>query len=285
MPNRIFISHGGPDTPVALQVAQELEARGLTVDVDRDQLRAGDVFIAFMERSLAAADYCLLLWSHHAAAGKWVAVEWEAALYRAIEESRRFLLIGRLDAHPLPVLLGPRLRVELFPALYPGLQELFALWEQDVKAEDASGRRVANAAVKVAEDERGGTVYVTSELFGLTQPLRLDFNVPAGVHLDRLIAELGLPRQLDVKGVIGARYDYRFVHDDRPLSRAPSLTAQGVGEGAVLWLEVEFTPFAKGQPISGELTSAKFRTAEASDATTDARRELLAAISRAGLGV
>lgn len=285
MPNSVFISHAGPDSGVALGVANELQAKGLEVEIDREQLRQGDRFLQFMEKALSECDYCLLLWSESASKGKWVAVEWEAALYRAIQESRRFLLIGRLDEQPLPALLGPRLRVDLFPGLYPGLTELLELWLEDVAAEDASGRKVANAKKQVSEDETGAAVYLTSELFGLTQPMKLDLDVPSGIHLDRVVADLALPKQLDHQGIMGVSYEYRLVHDDERLERAKSLAVQGVREGAVLWLEVEMKPFAKGQAVDGELGSARFRGAGPGDmAVLEARRALLDAVVDAGLG-
>ena len=281
MPDRVFISHAGPDSPIALRVAHELEANGLSIEIDREQLRQGDRFLQFMERALSACDYCLLLWSKAAAIGTWVAVEWEAALYRAIQESRRFLLIGRLDEEPLPALLGPRLRVDLFPALYPGLTELLGLWREDVAATEASGRPVANGSKAISEDEQGMTVYLTSELFGITQPLKLDPNVPSGIHLDRVVTDLALPRRLDHQGVMGVDYEYRLVSDDTRLSRAKSLAAQGVAAGAVLWLEVEMRPFAAGDAVAGELAGATFRGGD----ERSARRALLDAVVVAGFGV
>lgn len=285
MGHSIFISHGGPDSAIALKVADELRGSGLEVALDREQLRQGDVFLQFMEKSLSECTYCLLLWSAAAAKGKWVAVEWEAALYRAIQESRRFLMIGCLDQQPLPALLAPRLRTTLYPALYPGLAELLALFSEDLAAEEVSSRPIANAKVLVTDDESGTTVYVTSELFGITQPLKLDLEVPSGVHLDRLIANFGLPKQQDHQGVMGVTYEYRLVHDDVALARSVSLASQGVEKGAVLWLEVEIKPFARGAPVTGQLSGARFRGESAAGGdTVRARKSLLEAIQAAGLG-
>lgn len=286
MPDSVFISHAGADSAIALRVAGELEEKGLRVEIDRERLRQGDRFLQFMEKALSQCDYCLLLWSEAAARGKWVEVEWEAALYRAINESRRFLLIGRLDQQALPALLGPRLRVNLFPELFPGLTELFTLWQEDTAAEEASGRPVANAKVPVAEDDDGITVYLTSELFGITQPLRLNPKIPAGVHLDRIVKELGLPGQQDYRGVMGVTYGYRLVtNGNEPVSRVRSLADHGVGEGEVLWLEVEIRPFAKGEAVEGDLSGGRFRGVPPGEAVVDARRTLLEAVARAGLGV
>jgi hypothetical protein len=90
-----------------------------------------------MEKALSRSDYCLLLWSRTAAQRSWVKIEWEAALYRTVEESRHFLVIGRLEPWPLPVLLRPRLLIELFPELRPGVDELIDIWRKDSVAQGA----------------------------------------------------------------------------------------------------------------------------------------------------
>jgi hypothetical protein len=278
----VFISHAGPDSPAAHAVADRLRADGFGVELDRERLRTGDSFLSFMEKALSTCDYCLLLWSQAAAERKYVQLEWEAALYRTIEESRRFLLIGRLQDHPVPALLGPRLRVELFPDSAEGLDELVALLREDGTAESASGRRVGRAAAPTQEDPAGVEVYVTSEMFGLTLPLRWDLQVPCGVHTDRLTRSLGLPRQHDHQGVMGVRYTYGLALDDTPLSPTGTLAEQGVVERSVLWLEVEMKPYAAGREVEGELAGARLRGEGGFD---QARRQLLDAVNRAGLGV
>jgi hypothetical protein len=282
MATSVFISHAGPDAPAALRVADQLTSRGLTAVIDRGQLAPGDRFLRFMEDALAACDYCLLLWSRAAAGGRWVAVEWEAALYRAIEESRRFLLIGRLDAEPLPALLAPRLYVDLFPGLDPGLGELLSLCGRDAAAATASGRPVAAGTARVPQDPNGAAVYLTSDLFGLTQPLTLDLSLPAGVHLDRVITALNLPRRLDHQGVAGVEFSYRLARGEARIDRAVSLAAAGVRPGDVLWLEAEIRPFAAADPVSGALGQAVFRGI---GDPADARRALLRAVTAAGFGM
>jgi hypothetical protein len=126
------------------------------------------------------------------------------------------------------------------------------------------------------------TVYLTSELFGLTQPLRLALDLPAGVHLDRVISGLGLPRRLNHQDVMGIEFTYRLTHDHARLDRAQSLAAQGIREGAVLWLEVEMRPFAAGEPVSGDLSTATYR--DSADEMSAARKVLLDAVSAAGFG-
>lgn len=279
----VFISHAGPDSPAALEIADELRDFGLTVEIDRERLRGGDSFLSFMESALAGCDYCLLLWSEAAAAGKYVQVEWEAALYRTIEESRRFLLIGRLQDHPVPALLGPRLRVELFPERASGLAELRELILEDSTAEESSGRSVRPAALPAPEDSSGLPLYVTSELFGRTLPVRWDPGMPVGVHLDRFVDGMGLPRRQDALGAVGNRFDFDFVFADRLLARSETLADQGVEANAVLWLQTTVTPFATSGPVEGQLVPTVYRGDD--DVAMHGRRALLAAVHRAGLGI
>jgi hypothetical protein len=175
--------------------------------------------------------------------------------------------------------------VDLFPALHPGLDSLLEMCQGDATAQQVSGRPVANGKTPLSEDQDGATIYLTSELFGLTQPMRVDLAAPSGVLLDRVVRDLSLPRQLGVGDTIGVRYEYRLVSADKPLVRGQRLAAQGVAPGDVLSLEVEMIPFAKGQPVSGVLAAATFRGAEPrTSPLDDARRQLLAAVSRAGFG-
>jgi hypothetical protein len=164
------------------------------------------------------------------------------------------------------------------------LDALLAMWRADTAAEQTAQRPVASATVPLAQDEGAPTVYLSSELFGITQPLRLDISLPAGVHLGRLVAQLGLPRQLDHQGLMGVRYEYRLVLDDQPLERTRPLSAQGVVPGTVLLLEVEMKPFAQGAAVAGQLAGARFRGPDAEARSTEGRKHLLAAIARAGLG-
>jgi TIR domain len=287
MSEQVFISHAGPDAPRAEAVTHALRGAGFGVMLDRDANRPGDDFLAFMEKALAECDYCLLLWSSAAARREWVRVEWEAALYRTVKEARRFLVIGRLEDHPLPALLAPRLFVELFPDLRPGTDELIGMLREDRAAAESSGRPVGQAAVEVKEDAGGETVYVTSELFRLTMPLKVSLAVPAGVYVSRLVADLQLPQQQDYQGLIGVRYDYALVHENQRLARERGLAEQGVRPNSVLWLEVEMTPFAQRAPVEGTLVPTKYRgrpKREKAELPADARGPLLAALSRAGLG-
>ena len=105
-----------------------------------------------------------------------------------------------------------------------------------------------------------------------------------------------LPKQVGHNATIGFHVTYAFVRDEQRLDPARSLADQGVTRGHLLWLETRLQPFAAADPISGHLTSATFRLTDAmirvtdvmfrgsdAHAETDARKELLLAIQRAGL--
>lgn len=255
----IFLSHAGSDSPNAAAIALELTAAGIEVHFDRQELRLGDSFLAFMEKALSASDYCLLLWSRHAALTEWVRLEWEAALYRSVQEKRSFLVTGLLENVPLPALIAPRLRVDLFPELQPGLGQIIETWRADREAETQTHRPVASASFHEFPVPGSETIYVTSEAFGITTPLKANLEAPAGLYLDRIITGFKLPKVFDHEGLVGARFSYRLMHQDKPLDRATPLAAQNVKDKAVLWLETTITPYSQSEPLHGTLQSMAFR--------------------------
>ncbi|HEX4951553.1 MAG TPA: toll/interleukin-1 receptor domain-containing protein [Blastocatellia bacterium] len=286
MASQVFISHAGADSTQASAIALTLEKTGIHTQLDKQMLQLGDRFLQFMEKALVECDYCLLLWSKAASEREWVQLEWEAALYRTVKEARRFLIVARLENHPLPALLAPRLFVEFFPRLNPGIDKFISLCQEDQAAAINSGRPVGQATAVVNEDREGETIYITSELFQLTIPLRVKLEAPVGVFVDQLISDLMLPRQHDYQGLVGIRYEYKLVHESRRLVREKSFNSQGIGVNSILYLEVDVTPFAARPPVQGTLVSATFRGEPKAEevAMKEARRALLRAVSKAGLG-
>ena len=281
---QVFISHAGPDAPQATAVAQALERGGLRVSLDRKTLEPGDVFLAFMEQALTEADYCLLLWSRAAAEREWVQVEWQAALYRTVKEARRFLLVGRLDEHQLPTLLAPRLHVNLFPNLTPGIDRVIVMCRQDREAAVESALPVGQPArARLTEEPDGETIYISSRLFQLTVPVRVALDAPVGMCIDRLVTDLPLPQQLDHQGIFGFRCLYHLLRGQERLSRDRPFRAQAVGPSTVVTLEMELRPFAADAPVEGSLSSARFRSSD-EQAYVAAERAVLVAVARAGLG-
>ena len=280
---QVFISHAGADTLLATKVAHALERGGLRVSLDRRTLEPGDTFLAFMEEALTESDYCLLLWSRAAAEREWVQVEWQAALYRTVKEARRFLLVGRLEDYQLPALLAPRLFVDLFPAISPGIDQVIGMCHQDREAAAATAQPVGQPArAHLTEDAGGQTIYLISELFKLTVPIRVLLDAPVGLCIDRLVSDIGVPRQIDYQGIIGIRFRYDLLHNDQPLAKDASFRAQGIEPGTVLRLFSRPAMFAADAPVDGSLPSAGFRSSD-EGVRAAAQRALLTAVGRAGL--
>jgi hypothetical protein len=259
MSKTVFISHAGADSSKAAAVAELLTQAEIVVIFDRKELQLGDSFLTFMESALSSSDYCLLLWSYSAANTPWVRMEWEAALSRSVQEKRSFLAVGRLEEAPVPVLLGPRLRIDLFPNFQPGVGQIVETWRADRDAEKETQRPVASVAATPNPEHSSATIYITSEYFGITVPLDANLETPAGVYLDRILSDFNLPRTFDFEGRAGVRYGYRLMNRKLPLERAIPLASQGVKNRSILWLETTITPYSQAEPVRGTLTPTVFR--------------------------
>ena len=277
MSSRVFLSYAHRDGPAVQRITDLLSVGGVEVVLDGTAASPGDSFLSFMESALTTSDYCLLLWSAEAAGRRWVEVEWQAALHRSVAERRAFLVVGRLDTHPVPMVLQPRLAVALHPDPEPGVATLLNTWRAD-RAAEASTARPAGRPPAVEEPAAGEPIYLTSVLFGLTVPWRADLDSPVGVLLDAARRALALPRRVGVDPLEFV-VDYDLAVDDAgpALDRTRSAAVQGIGRGAVLWLRTTTRPVAVAAAASG--AAVVFRTI--GDPAQDA---LLRKISEAGLG-
>jgi hypothetical protein len=295
MSKTIFLSHAGADSVAAASVARHLAGEGIDVRFDRAELRLGDSFLTFMEKALSTSDSCLLLWSRSAAATRWVRLEWESALHRSVVENRAFLVVARLEDAAMPALLAPRLWVDLFPEMEPGLCAIVGTWRGDRAAEDTTQRPVASLAR--LEGQGPTTIYIASEAFAFTVPLKVDLAEPAGICLDRVTRSLRLPQTTHFSGPFQVRFAYRLLCDARALDPAAPLEAQGVREKTVLGLETTMTPFAAAKPIAGRPRGAAYRGRESEPSGADrvpsteaealalAAKEYESAIARSGLSL
>jgi hypothetical protein len=243
MGSTVFLSHAGVDNPRVAPIASALQGGGLRVRLDRDELRQGDSFLSFMEDALKTSDYCLLLWSKAASESKWVRTEWEAAFHRAVMEAQNFLIVGRIEEFPVPELLRPRLRVDLYPEIDSGINKFVKVCRNDERAASESSRPVVAPKVELGDEIGDEMIYVTSETFGKTFPMKIVMNTPVAMIVQQIQTKLGLPRQLDLEGRVGCRFKYSLVHDDTAVRTEASLMAQNVKPGAMLWLQMEMEPF------------------------------------------
>jgi hypothetical protein len=196
-----------------------------------------------------------------------------------VQQKRAFLIVARLEEHPLPPLLAYRLFLDLFPDRPAGIRQLIGVWDADRAAEIASGRPVAS----VSHAEAAGTqVFVTSEVFAITVPIRTTLAEPAGAFLYRLVTTLGLPIVFDYQGRLGVRFEYALTHDQTMLDSTRALDAQGVRENDLLWIETRMRPYSATAPASGRLDGATLRAG--SPERLDALEFLRQEARRRGLG-
>jgi hypothetical protein len=145
-------------------------------------------------------------------------------------------------------------------------------------------QRSSSPAATAVRDDTDGTLYITSDLFAVTFPIRAKLDAPAGVCLDALLSELHLPREFQHGSRLGVRFDYTLVMNNALLVRASSLASQGVSAGATLRLETRMEIVAAALPTDGVLSTLRFRHGEISAlAFRDARRELLNVLREIGI--
>jgi hypothetical protein len=255
-----FISHAGSDRAAAEAVSRGLARANINVSLDATSVRPGTDFIAFMESALGTADYCCLLWSRAANESKWVRLEWTAALHRAVSESSTFLIVGRLEDLPVPTLLRPRLKVDLYPDIEPGIRDIVSMMTDDSGVAESTGHPVVKPHVPVDDDTCGDVVYITSKLFGKTFPMRIRLDTPALAAAERVVMMLGLPREAPGQHGVGLRFDYGLATQAGTLMGISSLAEQGVGAHSVLWLETSVAPFSSIEPVRRAPAGVTYRS-------------------------
>jgi TIR domain/Tetratricopeptide repeat len=115
-----FISYAGPDRAWAEWVAWHLREAGYTVEVAAWDWAAGENFVARMHAAVDAASRVIaLLSSAYFAADRYTADEWSAALVKDERTGGHRLVPVQIERCPLPLLLRPLLRVELFDVPEP----------------------------------------------------------------------------------------------------------------------------------------------------------------------
>jgi hypothetical protein len=238
-----------------------------------------------MEQALKTSDYCLLLWSKAASESKWVRAEWEAAFHRTVMESQNFLIVGCLENFPVPELLRPRLRVDLYPAIDWGINDLVRMWRNDEKAAAESSCPVVASKVEIEDKLGDATIYLTSETFAKTFPLNVAMDAPVAMIIQYVRSKLDLPEQLDINGRIGCHFKYCLAKEGTVLRSELSLLAQSIAPGDLLWLQVEMEPFSSTVPVSGKIEKAMFRGEQEEDLILAARRRYMAVVNRVGLGL
>lgn len=76
----LFLSHNSVDKPWVLRLKNALEERGLTVWLDRDEIRPGDLFVGALEQGLLESRAVALVASPESLRSGWVREEYSRAL-------------------------------------------------------------------------------------------------------------------------------------------------------------------------------------------------------------
>ena|SRR5579884_2098095 len=76
----VFLSHNSLDKPWVIHLKDALQSRGLTVWLDRDEIRPGDLFVSALESGLESSKAVALIVSPEAIKSDWVREEYHRAL-------------------------------------------------------------------------------------------------------------------------------------------------------------------------------------------------------------
>jgi tetratricopeptide (TPR) repeat protein len=109
----VFLSHSSVDKPWAIQLKDALQRYGVSVWLDRDEIRPGDLFVKALEAGLEQSRAVALIVSPEAVASGWVEEEYARAMFLAQNKQRALRLIPVLlrDA-TLPGFLQNRHQVD-----------------------------------------------------------------------------------------------------------------------------------------------------------------------------
>lgn len=113
----VFLSHSSEDASAVRDLARKLRERGLTVWLDREQIRFGDYFTGKIEDGLSRSRYVLPCISANLAGSRWCRKEYGPLLYKEISVGRIRIIpvvVGNFDPHTdVPTLLFDKKRADV----------------------------------------------------------------------------------------------------------------------------------------------------------------------------
>ena len=127
VPFRVFLSHNHANKEVARELKAKLVERGLTVWLDKDELRPGMPWQQEIEKGIRASDSVAVLVGRDGL-GPWEDEEMQGALIIAVKSKHPVIpvLLPGAPQVELPMFLGTRTWVDLRPGLTSeGLDELY----------------------------------------------------------------------------------------------------------------------------------------------------------------
>lgn len=109
----VFISYPSSDKEASRRVAAQLASWGHQVWFDEWEIEPGDSIVERIQGGLTKLGYLLLCCSGSTAHSRWVSREWMSSLARQLRGDLVTLIPLRLDAEPVPVILGDIAFVDL----------------------------------------------------------------------------------------------------------------------------------------------------------------------------
>lgn len=160
MTHRIFLSHNHHDKPIVEAVAQKLATifGQDQVFYDSWSIRPGDGIIDMMNKGLGTSEFVFLFVSACSLASSMVQLEWQNALYSAINNETRLIPIRIDDSDMPPVLrqilfidmytMGPEATIDKIVGLIQG-DELFTPQYQNFSNLTYSLAKLENGSVEI----------------------------------------------------------------------------------------------------------------------------------------
>jgi len=105
-----FVSHASQDIGLAAQIETVLEEKGLTVWLDRSEIRAGRLLREELRSAISGSRIVVLVWSKAASKSRWVAAEVLTAFHLG-----RFIVVGTRDEAALPYFLENTIYLRMRP--------------------------------------------------------------------------------------------------------------------------------------------------------------------------
>ncbi len=110
----VFISYSHDNSEIATKIKKTLEEQGLTVWIDYEQIKPGDLFVSKIEEGLTKSSAMILLVSPSSMDSGWVEEEYTTAISRTKATTRPLRLIPVLTSHAeLPSFLANRAWIDL----------------------------------------------------------------------------------------------------------------------------------------------------------------------------
>jgi hypothetical protein len=121
---RVFISYSVSDARTAGQLGKDLGTLGLSVWVDKQEIKVGDSIPYKISEGVRTSDYVILLVSRKSLESRWVEREWLPAIHREIENGQTTLLPVILEDCDLPTILSDKRYADFRDGYVAGLSDL-----------------------------------------------------------------------------------------------------------------------------------------------------------------